>query len=116
MIDMENMITTEQLKRKLEQGANVYILDVRDPEKYQAGSLEYNGVKVENIPYVTMIAHEQSANYDLARIPIGAEIVTVCTTGNKAQKAAELLREKGYSTVSLQGGLTAWIEEESYKE
>lgn len=105
------MITTEQLRKKLDQGADIYILDVRDEEKYQAGSLEYNGVEVNNIPYVIMIADEQDANSDFAQIPVGAEIITVCTTGNKAQKAAAFLRDRGYSAVSLQGGVTAWIDD-----
>lgn len=55
-----------------------------------------------------MTADEQVARFDLDQIPVGAEIVTVCTTGNKAQKAATFLNEMGYSAVSLNGGLSAW--------
>lgn len=106
----EKKISKDQLIEKLEMGVNLYIVDVRDPEKYEAGSLEYKGVMVENIPYATMITDDHSESIALNQIPKGAEIVTICTSGNKAQKAAALLSEKGYSATSLQGGLTAWRE------
>lgn len=110
---MENqIITAEQLRKKLGHSANIFILDVRDEEKYQAGSLTYKGIVARNIPYVRLIADIQDTASDLAHIPEGAEIVTICTTGNKARKAAAFLCENGYSAVSLQGGLTAWREEE----
>lgn len=105
-------ITAEQLRKKLDQSSNIFILDVRDEEKYQAGSLVYKGIVARNIPYVRMTADTQDTASDFAQIPAGAEIVTICTTGNKARKAAAFLCEKGYSAVSLQGGLTAWRVEE----
>ncbi|MCG5253971.1 rhodanese-like domain-containing protein [Brevibacillus agri] len=45
-----------------------------------------------------------------------AQVITVCTSGNKAQKAAALLREHGYEAKALLGGLTAWNEPESEGE
>lgn len=105
-----NLITKDQLKMKLDQGEDVIILDVRDEDKYQAGSLVYKGVEVTNIPYVRMVADEVDAERLLNELPTGVDIITICTTGNKAQKAAAFLREKGYSAGSLEGGLTSWNE------
>ncbi len=102
-------ITPEQLKRKIEQGDKVYILDVRDLEKYQAGTFNHTGVVAGNIPYVRMI-EESGEGKVLESLPDGTEIVTVCTSGNKARKAASLLRDRGYKASTLQGGLTAWAE------
>jgi rhodanese-related sulfurtransferase len=104
-------ITAENLLKKLKQGEPVFVLDVRDEDKYRMGSLEAEGVRPVNIPYVAMKSEAEHVTEQVSHLPKGTEIVTVCTTGNKARKAAELLREKGYSAVSLEGGLTAWKEQ-----
>lgn len=107
-----NKITVENLRTKLERGENVLLLDVRDPEKFENGSLIHPKASTENIPYVAMIDEDgnEKIQQRLDSIPADTEIVTVCTTGNKASKAAAYLREQGFSAVSLEGGLTAWRE------
>ncbi len=106
----DEKITAERLRQRLEQGDRLLLLDVRDPEKYAQGSLTHPRASAENWPYVEMIDENGKAGERLAAIPPGAEIVTVCTTGNKAGKAAAYLRGLGYSAVSLDGGLTKYNE------
>jgi rhodanese-related sulfurtransferase len=103
-------IIAKDVVEKIQNGESVFVLDVRDEEKFQAGSLHVKGVQTINIPYVAMRDEEENVKDQMAHLPKGTEIITVCTTGNKAGKAAALLREKGYSALSLEGGLTAWKE------
>lgn len=104
------VVTADSLQKKILAGDPVLILDVRDAEKYRAGSLTAQGVLVKNLPYVAMCNNEAGVQPQLASIPPNCEIVTVCTTGNKAQKAADWLRERGLRAAALDGGLTAWKE------
>lgn len=103
-------ITIENLLKQIQTGESVCILDVRDVEKFHTGSLEINDIPVKNIPYVEMKQETPGAKEQVADLPDKTQIVTVCTTGNKAHKAATLLRERGYHAVALEGGLTAWRE------
>lgn len=107
MNNNESIIAYDLLK-KLQTGEPVCILDVRDVEKFRSGSLELTDVPVKNIPYVEMTQETPAVEEEVANLPVRTQIVTVCTTGNKAQKAASLLRERGYEAVALEGGLTAW--------
>ncbi len=104
-------VTADKLLENIKNGESIFILDVRDVEKYQAGTVEIKGIQTENIPYVAMADKMETVKERMAQLPPGAEIVTVCTTGNKAQKAASLLCELGFTAVALEGGLTAWREQ-----
>lgn len=104
-------ITNDELLSKIKNKEPILILDVRDEEKYQSGTLLLENTENRNIPYVAMIDSEENAAKLLAALPSDTEIVTVCTSGNKAQKAASFLREKGFQAVSLEGGLRAWNEQ-----
>ncbi len=101
-------LTPQDLQEKIQQNHKLLILDVRDPEKYGSGTLHVDGVQTGNIPYLAMKADENNVKEQIAKLSTEVEIVTVCTSGNKAQKAAALLREKGLTAVALEGGLTAW--------
>jgi len=103
-------ISAHDLLDKLKSGESVFLLDVRDEEKFRSGSLEHDGATPVNIPYVAMKDDQDSIRDQVAELPKDKIIVTLCTTGNKAQKAAQLLCEKGFSAVSIEGGLTAWNE------
>ncbi|WP_047151118.1 rhodanese-like domain-containing protein [Aneurinibacillus tyrosinisolvens] len=109
----KNVITVEQLENKFKNKEKVFILDVRDEEKFQTGSLQAEAIQPTNIPYVAMRDEEAIVKEQVSRLPKETVIVTVCTTGNKAGKAASLLREKGFNAVPLEGGLTAWKEKDA---
>lgn len=103
-------ISSSTFKQLIEEVTPLLILDVRDKEKFLQGSLTVSGIATRNEPYVHMKEQDQPFDEDTSRSLQDATIITVCTTGNKAQKAAALLREKGYRALALEGGLTAWNE------
>ncbi|KQL49889.1 sulfurtransferase [Brevibacillus choshinensis] len=103
-------ISCSTFKQLIKEDTHLLILDVRDEEKFLQGSLTVSDIVTWNEPYVHMKEQEQPFDEDISRSLQDATIITVCTTGNKAQKAAALLREKGYRALALEGGLTAWNE------
>lgn len=99
-------ITVDELKSKVANKEPFLILDVRDESKFQAGTLILDGISTQNVPYVLMKEDQSHAAEQLLSKDL--PIITLCTSGNKAKKAAALLQEKGYSCAPLEGGLTAW--------
>lgn len=95
----------------LQQKMPVLLLDVRDVEKFMTGSLSSEHAPTLNVPYLLMKERDKPLDEETAKLAQNIQIVTICTTGNKAQKAAALLREHGYTANALEGGLTAWKEQ-----
>jgi rhodanese-related sulfurtransferase len=42
-------------------------------------------------------------------VPGGAEVMTICRTGNRSMVAAEYLVEQGVTAVNVAGGMVAWV-------
>ena len=86
--------------RERVQRGNV-LVDVREPAEWQSG----HAPGARHIPLGQLAAR-------MGELPQDGEIITVCRSGNRSAKAAELLRGAGYRTVhNLKGGMTAWAKD-----
>lgn len=112
----KEVVNRKDFQQWCENQEKLFILDLRDEEKYQTGSLHAGGLVPVNVPYIHMKQQAQPLPAKVAETCADTTIITVCTTGNKAQKAAFLLRQKGYRAVALEGGLTAWNSTEKQPE
>ncbi len=74
------------------------LLDVRSPEEFSRGHLP----GAVNIP-VQEIVHRLSEVG-----PTGADVVLYCRSGQRSGRAAQLLRERGFTRVHNLGPMTAW--------
>lgn len=97
-------LSPETLRKWLETGKEVSILDVRPvaerSEWFIPGSIYFNA-------YDKLKAHKPDALHGLhldKKIPI----VTVCAAGKTSAIAAGQLNEQGFEVYSLQGGMKAW--------
>ncbi len=91
-------ITPQQLQSKMDAGAKLVIIDLREPELYKAGHIP--GAK--NIPF-------DQFNDRINELKPDDEIVLVCHTGPMGDVSGTLLAQKGYTKVSnLAGGMAAW--------
>jgi len=80
------------------QGANPpYLLDVRQPEEYQAG----------HIAGAALIPLDQ-LDSRLDELPQGREIVCVCRSGSRSGTAVRRLKSAGFTALNLSGGMIAW--------
>ena len=92
-------ISVEDLKKKLDAKADVFILDVREPHEYQICNLRGYLIPVGDIP-------KRASELDSSR-----EIVAHCKVGGRSAKAVNFLRRAGFTKVyNLSGGINAWAE------
>lgn len=97
-------IEAEILRRWLEEGRELTILDVRPKE--QRAEWAIPGSRHADV--YEALKSQGSAALDSVSLPPGIPVVTVCAMGKASLKAAQILREKGIEAYSLQGGMKAW--------
>jgi len=98
---MDFEITPDELKRKLDAGDNVVIVDVREPVELQMASLA--GADFKHIPMgdVPARAHQELDPED--------HIVVVCHHGVLSANVTMWLRGQGFdNTQSMRGGIDLW--------
>ena len=95
-------ITAEELKRRLNAGESVFLLDVRQPWEYDQAKLPNSVLHPLN--------RLGSEIEDLQQqIPAGATVVVYCHHGMRSLTGAALLLAAGVANVcSLRGGIDAW--------
>jgi adenylyltransferase/sulfurtransferase len=90
-------ITPVELKRRLDTGENIFVLDVREPHEYQIVNI--------GAPLIPLGELQNRLN----ELDPNREIVIHCKSGGRSQRAAELLQKSGFkNVVNLAGGITAW--------
>jgi adenylyltransferase/sulfurtransferase len=93
-------MTVKELKRRIDAGEDLFILDVREPFEYQIAQIGGKLIPLNDVPQ------------RLNEIPREREIIVQCKSGGRSQRAAELLKQQGYPTVvNLAGGILAWSDE-----
>jgi MoaD family protein len=93
-------VTSQELKAQIDKGANVFILDVREPNEYQ----------ICRIPGSTLIPLGEIAARS-AELDRNRDIVVHCKMGGRSAKAVALLRDRGFTRVkNLKGGILDWID------
>jgi adenylyltransferase/sulfurtransferase len=93
-------MTVEDLKKRLDAGEKVFILDVRNPEEFQ----------ICRIPGSTLLPlpalPQRFRELDPER-----EMVVHCKSGMRSAKAIQFLRQQGFRKLTnLQGGILAWAD------
>jgi molybdopterin/thiamine biosynthesis adenylyltransferase/rhodanese-related sulfurtransferase len=89
----------EELKRRLDAGDDIYVLDVREPHEYQIANIGGHLIPLGDLP-------NRVNELDTSR-----EIVAHCKSGGRSGKAVTFLRQAGFKKVhNLAGGITAWAE------
>jgi len=92
-------ISVEELKKKMDAKADIFILDVREPHEYQICNLKGYLIPVGDLP-------KRVNELDSSR-----EIIAHCKLGGRSAKAVNFLRRSGFQKVyNLTGGIAAWAE------
>ena len=90
-------IQAEDLKNRLDNGDNLFLLDVRDEYEFEISNI---GGHLIPLPELPKRWNELNTRQ---------EIVAVCKMGPRGMKAVEFLQQKGFEKVSnLRGGIHAW--------
>src|SRR3954454_13617801 len=94
-----NDMPPEELKRRLDAGEDLFVLDVREPNEYQIANLGGYLIPLGDLP-------KRVNELDSSR-----EIVAHCKMGGRSAKAVDFLRQAGFKKVrNLAGGINAWSE------
>ena len=91
-------IGPQELKRRLDAGEKLTVLDVREPWEIKLASLP----GTLNIPLNEVPAR-------LGELDPHAELIVMCHAGGRSRRAAEFLSARGFTHVAnLAGGIDAW--------
>src|SRR6201984_276284 len=89
----------EELKRRLDAGDNLFVLDVREPHEYQICNIGGYLIPLGDLP-------KRVNELDSSR-----EIVANCRSGVRSAKAVGFLQQAGFKKVhNLAGGILAWAD------
>jgi len=92
-------IEPEELKRRLDAGEDIFVLDVREPHEYQICNINGYLLPLGDLP-------KRVNELDSSR-----EIVAHCRSGVRSAKAVDFLRQAGFKKVkNLTGGILAWAD------
>ena len=92
-------VQVEELKRRLDAGDDIFVLDVREPHEYQICNLNGYLIPLGDLP---KRVHELDSS---------REIVAHCRSGVRSAKAVNFLRQAGFKKVhNLAGGILAWAD------
>ena len=93
-------LSVKELKRRMDAGEDVYMLDVREPYEYRIAQIGGMLIPQTDVPN------------RLAEIDRDREIIVQCRSGVRSQRIAEFLKQQGYPrVVNLAGGILAWADE-----
>lgn len=91
-------ISTAELKNELKDTTKLFV-DVRTPGEFKGNHIK--GFK--NIPLHQLA---QKADKELSK---EKEVIVICQSGMRSQKASKLLKKLGYTKVTnVKGGMSAW--------
>ncbi len=90
-------ITVQQGKEMIDRG-EVFILDVRTQEEYDAGHIKGSTL-------ITLQVLDKRLN----EIPKDRKILVYCRTGHRSAQATEILANNGFTQVyNMKGGIVEW--------
>ena len=103
---MEN-ITVEELKRRLDAGEKINIVDVREPHE----NAEFNiGGILHPLGEIQMMMVDELEPFK------DEELIVYCRSGNRSGQACLILDSLGFkNTKNLVGGMLAWKEKNKHK-
>ena len=97
-----NNITVEELKKRLDAGEELHIVDVREP--HENAEFNIGGVLIP-------LGQIQSMQIDEIEDLKDKEVILYCRSGNRSGQACLMLDTFGFtSTKNLAGGMLAWKE------
>jgi adenylyltransferase/sulfurtransferase len=92
-------MTVEELKSKMDAKADIFLLDVREPNEYQICNLGGHLIPMGDVP-------KRQQELDPEK-----HIVVHCRSGVRSGKVVDFLRQQGFERVqNLAGGILAWAD------
>lgn len=92
-------ISVDDLKKRLDNKEDLFILDVREPQEYQICNLNGYLIPLRDLP-------KRINELDTAK-----EIIVHCKVGGRSRQAVEFMKQAGFRKIkNLVGGIDEWAE------
>jgi glyoxylase-like metal-dependent hydrolase (beta-lactamase superfamily II) len=102
-------IAPETLKRRIDDGEDVFVLDTRMQSDFEEWHVDGETVDIVNVPYYEFL-DEDLEDEAVADVPEDREVVVLCAKGGASEYAAAVLAQQGYDVVHLAEGMNGWAE------
>ena len=90
-------ITTDDLKKKLDAGEELFLVDVREDEEIEMG-------KIKQAEHIRMGDIPES----LDKLDKNNEYIFICRSGRRSENVCLYLQDQGYKVRNLVGGMLEW--------
>ncbi len=98
------VIKPTELKKKMDEGEDIFILDVRTKQEHDLWTISY-----DNYPDSLVIPVDTLDSIEsLKQIPKNKEVITFCAHGQRSSMAARTLASLGYNVRTVEGGMDGW--------
>jgi glyoxylase-like metal-dependent hydrolase (beta-lactamase superfamily II) len=101
-------IEPTELKRKIDDGESVTILDTRMPSDFEEWHIEGESVEIANVPYYEFLDEDDVDADLLDRVPEGDPLVVLCAKGGASEYVAAVIADEGRDVVHLEEGMNGW--------
>ncbi len=93
------VVSPEEMKTLLEM-EDVQLVDIRTPEEYQTGFIEYS----QNINFLSPTFEDDILNLDKSK-----PVLVYCKSGKRSAKCSKKLKAAGFVKIyDLEGGIAKW--------
>lgn len=95
-------VTVKELKDKIENDDDFFLLDVREMTEYLVSNLDGEHIPLRELDNRIKEIEDKKDQ----------EVIIMCRSGNRSARACDYLSGKGFHNVAnLRGGITAWAKE-----
>ncbi len=94
-------ISVSEVKAKIDSAEQILLLDVRTGEEFDGSLGHIDGAILIPLQELMQRISELDDHKD-------KEIIVICHSGSRSGIATQLLRDKGYNALNMDGGMIAW--------
>jgi glyoxylase-like metal-dependent hydrolase (beta-lactamase superfamily II) len=109
-------IEPEELKRRIDDGNDIVLLDTRTEAEFDRWHIDGENVTAVNVPYFEFLLNEDFDESLITDLPSDREITVLCGKGESSEYVAGLLAERGYDVNHLARGMNGWAGIYEYHE
>ncbi|MGD6992583.1 rhodanese-like domain-containing protein [Sutcliffiella horikoshii] len=90
-------ISTDELKKKLDAGEELHLIDVREDEEIEMGKIKQaEHIRMGDIPE------------NLDKLDKDKEYIVICRSGRRSENVCHYLQDQGYKVRNMVGGMLEW--------
>ncbi|MEI5908805.1 rhodanese-like domain-containing protein [Bacillus spongiae] len=103
-MDQIKTITPEELQRKIQNGEELYLVDVREDEEVAEGMVK----EAKHIPMGTI--PESLDQFEKEK-----EYIFICRSGRRSENVCYFMQDQGFKVANMEGGMLEWAGETQRK-